>query len=191
MRALMIYGAALLDEAEEGDEAIRRRADFLIPIIKGWLTEQSLIMTSHNVQIHGGMGFIEETGAAQHYRDARILPIYEGTTAIQSNDLLFRKTIRDDGLEAKSFLAEIARDAQSASIHENHVIQSLASQLTLQATAEAETAIDSLLARQNQPRHIAASGVPYLMMLGTLSGAWMLLKQGIRAHKLAHKLVQI
>ena len=186
MRALMIYGAALLDEAEEGDVAIRRRADFLIPIIKGWLTEQSLIMTSHNVQIHGGMGFIEETGAAQHYRDARILPIYEGTTAIQSNDLLFRKTIRDDGLEAKSLLAEIARDAQLASTHEDNVIQSLASQL-IAKTVEAETAIDSLLARQNQPRHIAASGVPYLMMLGTLSGAWMLLKQGIRAHKLAQQ----
>ena len=106
MRALMVYGAALLDEAETDTAAVKQRADFMIPIIKGWLTEQSLIMTSHNVQIHGGMGFIEETGAAQHYRDARILPIYEGTTAIQSNDLLFRKTIRDEGAEVKAFLQD-------------------------------------------------------------------------------------
>ncbi len=180
MRALMIYGAALLDEAEGGDEAVSRRADFMIPIIKGWLTEQSLIMTSHNVQIHGGMGFIEETGAAQHYRDARILPIYEGTTAIQSNDLLFRKTTRDEAAEAKALLAEIATDAAQATGHDNEAIAQLAANLSLKV-AEAEAGIHSLMARQNNPREIAASGVSYLMMLGTLTGGWMLLRQGLHA----------
>ena len=179
MRALMIYGAALLDEAE-ADESVKSRADFMIPIIKGWLTEQSLIMTSHNVQIHGGMGFIEETGAAQHYRDARILPIYEGTTAIQSNDLLFRKTLRDEGAGAKALLAEMAQEAEAASTHDEGAVTLLSSQLKTKIT-EAEAAIDSLLSRQNQPREIAAAGVAYLMMMGTLSGGWMLLRQGIKA----------
>ena len=179
MRALMIYGAALLDEAEH-DESILPRADFMIPIIKGWLTEQSLIMTSHNVQIHGGMGFIEETGAAQHYRDARILPIYEGTTAIQSNDLLFRKTIRDDGGQAKTLIAEIKEEASKAQTDTHDAVAQLARHLEAKAQ-EASSAIDSLLARQNSPREIAASGVPYLMMLGTLAGGWMLLRQGVRA----------
>ena len=183
MRALMIYGAALLDEAE-ADEAVSSRADFMIPIIKGWLTEQSLIMTSHNVQIHGGMGFIEETGAAQHYRDARILPIYEGTTAIQANDLLFRKTIRDDAAGAKALLAEMTKEAEAASAHDEGAGSLLSAQLKTKIT-EAETAIDSLLSRQNQPREIAAAGVAYLMMMGTLCGGWMLLRQGIKASEQA------
>ena len=90
-------GAALDLAAENGDAETEDRAALLIPIIKGWLTEKSLNVTSDAVQVHGGMGFIEDTGIAQHYRDARILPIYEGTTAIQANDLVFRKTIRDEG----------------------------------------------------------------------------------------------
>jgi len=68
--------------------------EFLVPVVKGWSTEMSIDVTSLGVQVHGGMGFIEETGAAQYYRDARILPIYEGTTAIQANDLVGRKTVR-------------------------------------------------------------------------------------------------
>ena len=180
MRALMIYGAALLDESEASDGGDSTRADFMIPIIKGWLTEQSQIMTSHNVQIHGGMGFIEETGAAQHYRDARILPIYEGTTAIQSNDLLFRKTIRDEGREAKALIAEITTEAQAQTSHDDEAISLLATDLQAKCQ-EAEDAINSLLARRNDARDIAASGVPYLMMLGTLTGGWHLLRQGVFA----------
>ena len=176
MRALMLYGAALLDKAEEGDAAIQQRADFMIPIIKGWLTEQSLIMTSHNVQIHGGMGFIEETGAAQHYRDARILPIYEGTTAIQSNDLVFRKTLRDDGAEITALLAEIRADIAHISA-DNAILADLATELEAACQAT-EGAVAFLLSQQNQPRIAAAAGVPYLMMLGTLTGGWMLLRQG-------------
>ena len=182
MRALMVYGAALLDEAETDASAVKQRADFMIPIIKGWLTEQSLIMTSHNVQIHGGMGFIEETGAAQHYRDARILPIYEGTTAIQSNDLLFRKTIRDEGAEVKAFLQDVGQTVTQALDHEQTAIAQLATQLSSKLS-EASDAVDSLLSRQNQPREIAASGVAYLMMLGTIGGAWLLLRQGLEADR--------
>ena len=182
MRALMVYGAALLDEAETDASSVKQRADFMIPIIKGWLTEQSLIMTSHNVQIHGGMGFIEETGAAQHYRDARILPIYEGTTAIQSNDLLFRKTIRDEGAEVKAFLQDVGQTVTQALEHEQTAIAQLATQLSSKLS-EASDAVDSLLSRQNQPREIAASGVAYLMMLGTIGGGWLLLRQGLEADR--------
>ena len=182
MRALMVYGAALLDEAEEQGGNAQSRADFMIPIIKGWLTEQSLIMTSHNVQIHGGMGFIEETGAAQHYRDARILPIYEGTTAIQSNDLLFRKTIRDEAAEVRALFAEIRQDCKLGKDNDNDTVSQLANHLD-QSVSRAESVVESLLARQNQPRSIAAAGVAYLMMLGVLSGGWMLLRQGVVASK--------
>ena len=182
MRALMVYGAALLDEAEETGGSAQSRADFMIPIIKGWLTEQSLIMTSHNVQIHGGMGFIEETGAAQHYRDARILPIYEGTTAIQSNDLLFRKTIRDEAAEVRALFADIRQDCKAGKDMDEPAVQQLSDELE-KAAIRAESVVESLLARQNQPRSIAAAGVAYLMMLGVLSGGWMLLRQGLVASK--------
>ena len=83
-------------------------AEFLTPLVKGFCTEMEVQVTSLGVQIHGGMGFIEETGAAQHYRDARILPIYEGTTAIQANDLLGRKTLRDQGATATRLAGMIA-----------------------------------------------------------------------------------
>ena len=180
MRAMMIYGASLLDASEAGDETARSRADFMIPIIKGWLTEQSLIMTSHNVQIHGGMGFIEETGAAQHYRDARILPIYEGTTAIQSNDLLFRKTVRDEGAEAYQLLDDISASCGHADRNSNAAIASFAADLR-NAANKARAVIDDLCARSNQPRIVAGGGVPYLMMLGVLSGGWLLMKQALYA----------
>ena len=114
MRALLLVGGFSLDKAHEeagaDAEFWETRANLLIPVIKGWLTERSLQLTSDALQVHGGMGFIEETGAAQHYRDARILPIYEGTTAIQANDLVFRKTLRDGGAAVRSLIAEIRTD---------------------------------------------------------------------------------
>ena len=95
----------------QADEAVRKQNqaayEFLVPIVKGWSTEMSLNVTSTGVQVHGGMGFIEETGAAQYYRDAQILTIYEGTTAIQANDLVGRKTSRDAGAVAKHFIAQV------------------------------------------------------------------------------------
>jgi hypothetical protein len=90
--------------------------EFMVPLVKGYSTEISLEVTSLGVQVHGGMGFIEETGAAQYYRDAKILTIYEGTTAIQANDLVGRKTARDGGQVAKAIAAQIeATEAQLAS----------------------------------------------------------------------------
>src|SRR3954451_869526 len=87
----------------------------MIPIVKGWSTETAQEVTYLVVQVHGGMGFIEETGAAQYYRDARILPIYEGTTAIQANDLIGRKTVRDGGVTVKGILAQVRRTEEQLS----------------------------------------------------------------------------
>ncbi|HEU5436463.1 MAG TPA: acyl-CoA dehydrogenase family protein, partial [Telluria sp.] len=111
-RALAYVGAGLSDVGHHhADEATRKASmatyEYLVPIIKGWSTEMSQDVTRDGVQVHGGMGFIEETGAAQHYRDAKILTIYEGTTAIQANDLVGRKTVRDGGAVAMGILAQV------------------------------------------------------------------------------------
>src|SRR5579859_237033 len=121
MRALAYVEAAALDHAEHGSDEQKRQgqlmADFLNPIVKGWCTETGVQVASSGVQVHGGMGFIEETGAAQHYRDARITPIYEGTTAIQANDLINRKLNKDQGAVAMAQLAEVAANAASLKDH--------------------------------------------------------------------------
>jgi butyryl-CoA dehydrogenase len=104
-------GAGLSDIAHHHADAEVRKAqavyEYLVPIVKGWSTEMSQDVTRDGVQVHGGMGFIEETGAAQHFRDAKILTIYEGTTAIQANDLVGRKTVRDGGAVAKNLIAQV------------------------------------------------------------------------------------
>ncbi len=111
-RAMAIDAAAAYDMAHHHEDAETRKEaqafyEFMVPLVKGYSTEMSLEVTSLGVQVHGGMGFIEETGAAQYYRDARILPIYEGTTAIQANDLVGRKTVRDGGAFARGVAAQV------------------------------------------------------------------------------------
>ena len=111
-RALASVAAAAFDAAHHHPDAETRKQnqsfyEFMVPLIKGYSTEMSLEVTSLGVQVHGGMGFIEETGCAQYYRDAKILTIYEGTTAIQANDLVGRKTARDGGQTAKALAAQI------------------------------------------------------------------------------------
>lgn len=177
MRALMIMGAAAMDKAHHASDAdkaaLDARAGVLIPIIKGWMTERAQIITSQGVQIHGGMGFIEETGAAQHYRDARILPIYEGTTAIQANDLVFRKTIRDNGAAITLLLDEIEAEMTHLSEHENNVIGGMAKKMRA-ANTSSRNAAAHILRGANELRRPAASATSYLMLLGTLCGGWMM-----------------
>ena len=107
-RALTYQAALYLDQANAGNEQAKAMVDFMTPIVKSWCTDNSLEVTSIGVQVHGGMGFVEETGAAQHYRDARILPIYEGTNGIQSLDLVFRKLLRDQGAVANAYIENMA-----------------------------------------------------------------------------------
>jgi alkylation response protein AidB-like acyl-CoA dehydrogenase len=113
-RAMAAVAAAAYDAAHHHPDAEARKDnaafyEYLVPLVKGYSTEMSLEVTSLGVQVHGGMGFIEETGAAQYYRDAKILTIYEGTTAIQANDLVGRKTARDGGTNAKAIAAQIEK----------------------------------------------------------------------------------
>src|SRR3546814_6387482 len=114
MRGLVYEVAAGIDVADRHPDAAERapaqtRVDLLIPVVKAWCTDTAVEICSANVQVHGGMGFIEETGAAQHYRDARITPIYEGANGVQALDLVGRKVARDGGEALRSFLADVDR----------------------------------------------------------------------------------
>src|SRR5579863_4138514 len=116
-RALILYTAFQFDLGEyAADEAVRKagqaRGELLTPIAKGWCTEIGNEVAAIGVQVHGGMGFIEETGAAQYVRDVRITTIYEGTTGIQSNDLIGRKIARDRGAAMQAFLAQMQRELE-------------------------------------------------------------------------------
>ncbi len=180
MRGLVGIGAAAMDmAAHDNSPEIQNRLGLLVPIIKGWLTEQSQHVTSAAVQIHGGMGFIEETGVAQHYRDARILPIYEGTTAIQANDLVFRKTIRDGGGAVTDLLDEISQDMVTITGADadpaSGSTQALASRM-ITAVETTRKVVDHLLASANSPRRGAANGHHYLMLLGVLTGGWQMVR---------------
>jgi len=184
MRALMMIGAAAMDKARYASDAekpdLEARVGLLIPVIKGWMTERAQQITSDALQIHGGMGFIEETGAAQHYRDARILPIYEGTTAIQANDLVFRKTIRDNGAAVTSLFDEIDQDMAALETHPDAAI-SAAAKSVIEANKTARTATASIIGSANSPRRPAAAASNYLMLLGTLTGGWLMARSGAAA----------
>ena len=178
-RALAYCTAATSDLAHHSsDEAVRREQqavyEYLVPIVKGHSTELSIELTSLGVQIHGGMGFIEETGAAQHYRDARILTIYEGTTAIQANDLVGRKTVRDGGAVAKTLCARIEATEQDllASGQEDGRVMAAALQ---QGRLALEATVDYLVANaKTQVKPVYAGAVNYLRLAGLVLGGWQL-----------------
>jgi alkylation response protein AidB-like acyl-CoA dehydrogenase len=174
MRALAYLAAAAIDRSRHADdEAARasagRRADLLIPVVKAWCTDLGVEIASVGVQVHGGMGYIEETGAAQHLRDARIAPIYEGTNGIQANDLVGRKLARDKGeaahqlfVEMRATLAELGGDAELEPVRG-----------ALAAGLDAlERATEYLVAAE--PALAAAGSSPYLALFGTVTGGWLM-----------------
>ena len=161
MRALILVSAEIMERAHNGDNKSIMREGFLIPIIKGWSTELAQEVTSNGVQIHGGMGFIEETGAAQYMRDARILPIYEGTNAIQANDFMFRKTIRDNGKTAKELLDEIKIDCDDNS--------EMSQMVTLTSKS-----LDYILENRDDQEMLSCISFDYLMGFGYLVGGWLM-----------------
>ncbi|MDC3088462.1 acyl-CoA dehydrogenase [Alphaproteobacteria bacterium] len=161
MRALILVSAEIMERAHNGDNKSIMREGFLIPIIKGWSTELAQEVTSNGVQIHGGMGFIEETGAAQYMRDARILPIYEGTNAIQANDFMFRKTIRDNGRVAKELLDEIKIDCDDNS--------EMSQMVTLTSKS-----LDYILENRDDQEMLSCISFDYLMGFGYLVGGWLM-----------------
>ncbi|MFZ6875619.1 acyl-CoA dehydrogenase [Undibacterium sp. Di27W] len=187
-RALAYVAAGISDFAHHHADAAVRKAnqakyEYLVPIVKGWSTEMSLDVTSTGVQVHGGMGFIEETGAAQHYRDAKILTIYEGTTAIQANDLVGRKTSRDGGATAKAFIADMrATEAQLTAIAS---VDMLAIQRQLAAgTAALEDVVDYVVTNFKQDiKGVFAGSVLYLKLAGIVFGGWQMARAAIIAQQ--------
>ena len=187
MRALAIYGGFALDMTKSSQsEYWDTKSSLMIPIIKGWLTERSLEITSNAIQIHGGMGFIEETGIAQHYRDARILPIYEGTTAIQANDLVFRKTLRDNGKAITDLITEINTEVTEISKSDDKNLQAICNKMKV-SIQTANKVINHIVSISNNKKRPAVSGVNYLMMLGYIFGGWMMMKTASRSIDLKNK----
>jgi hypothetical protein len=187
MRGLAYLTAAEIDRSRLVSDPVRSashhaRVELLTPIVKGWLTEIAQELTSYGIQIHGGMGFIEETGSAQYYRDARITTIYEGTTGIQANDLVGRKTLADGGEALAELLREIQATAEALGSNENTSAIGTALHLAVQAGVEArQWVLDH--AREN--RAVAgAAGVNFLMLLGYLCGGWIMGLSALKASNL-------
>jgi alkylation response protein AidB-like acyl-CoA dehydrogenase len=178
-RAMALVGAAAFDAAHHHpDEATRAENqafyEFLVPLIKGYSTEMSLEVTSLGVQVHGGMGFIEETGAAQHYRDAKILTIYEGTTAIQANDLVGRKTARDGGRVAKAIAAQIEGTEAALLKQGGEAAHAVARRLRTARQAFIEVVEFVVAESKANPNAVFAGSVPYLMLAGNLVAGWQM-----------------
>jgi alkylation response protein AidB-like acyl-CoA dehydrogenase len=178
-RAMATVAAAAFDASHHHPDAEVRKQntvfyEFMVPLIKGYSTEMSLEVTSMGVQVHGGMGFIEETGCAQYYRDAKILTIYEGTTAIQANDLVGRKTARDGGQMAKGLAAQI--EATEALLLTNASADALAVAKRLKAAREAFLDVVTFVAAntRSNPNAVFSGSVPYLMLAGNVMAGWQM-----------------
>ncbi|RMW97032.1 acyl-CoA dehydrogenase [Allofranklinella schreckenbergeri] len=191
-RATAITAAAAYDAAHRHPDTQARQHnqafyEFLVPLVKGYSTEISQEVTSLGVQVHGGMGFIEETGAAQHYRDCRILAIYEGTTAIQANDLVGRKTGRDGGAVAKAIAAQIEQTEAALQAAGDEPAQAAARSLAKARQAYLEV-VDFIVANSREnPNAAYAGSVPYLMLAGNLVAGWQLGRAMLAAKELLAK----
>lgn len=189
MRAVAAAAAEALDHALASPDAEAKRRgqakfDLLTPVVKGWCTEMSIEIASLGVQVHGGMGFVEETGAAQHLRDARITSIYEGTTGIQANDLIGRKLAFEKGVTARAVIEEIrAIDAELAQHPSHPALSALRSALRSGVDALTE-ATEWLLANYSaNPKGAAAGAVPYLKLWGTVAGGWQMARAALIAKR--------
>ena len=186
-RALAYVVAGALDKAHhhpDKDERGRAQAfvDLMIPIVKGWSTETSIDVASLGIQVHGGMGFIEETGAAQFLRDARITTIYEGTTGIQANDLIGRKIARESGATAKAVLGAIgAFDAVLAEIPGGD-FAAIRSRLAAGAKAAAESVDWIVSTYGTDAKAVHAGAVPFLKLMGIVCGGWQMARAAVAAH---------
>ena len=184
-RALAYYAAGRLDIAHRHPDAAARaaaasRVDLLIPIVKGWCTENGSEAAWNGVQIHGGMGYVEETGAAQFMRDAKIAEIYEGANGIQANDLIGRKVARDGAAEAKAMIAEM-RDLDAALADAGAGLSGLRAALT-KAIGALDRATDWLLdRRKGDVRDAAAGAMPYLRLFGVTLGGWLMARAALAA----------
>ena len=188
-RAMASVAAAAYDASHhhpDADIAKQNLAfyEFMVPLVKGYSTEMSLEVTSLGVQVHGGMGFIEETGAAQYYRDAKILTIYEGTTAIQANDLVGRKTSRDGGQTAKAIAAQIeATEAELVALGDGDAL-AVAKRLTAARLALVDVVEFVVSQVRADPNAVFSGSVPYLMLAGNVVAGWQMARALLAAKKL-------
>ncbi|MCU0803776.1 MAG: acyl-CoA dehydrogenase [Burkholderiales bacterium] len=186
-RAVAYVVAAAMDRAHHHPDATERKksqafVDLMIPIVKGWSTEVAIEVASTGVQVHGGMGFVEETGAAQHLRDARITTIYEGTTGIQANDLIGRKIGREGGATAKAVIAEMKAVAAALAGSADADLKAIGARLEGGVAALAD-AVDWIVANfASDPKAVHAGAVPFLELMGIVSGGWQMGRAALMAH---------
>ena len=186
-RAMASVAAAAYDAAHHHTDSDTRKQnnavyEYMVPLVKGFSTEMSLEVTSLGVQVHGGMGFIEETGAAQYYRDAKILTIYEGTTAIQANDLVGRKTARDGGQTPKALAAQMEKtEAELLHIGSDDA-KAIAHRLAAARKAFLNVVNFIVDAAASDPNAAYAGSVPYLMLAGNVVSGWQLGRSFVAAH---------
>ena len=189
MRALAYVVGAATDAAHRHpDESVRERnrafVDLMIPVVKGWCTENSIEIASTGVQVHGGMGFIEETGAAQHLRDARITTIYEGTTAIQANDLIGRKLAREGGATAKAVIAEMRTVVAQLEGAGDEAFMAMRTSLQDGVDALAG-AVDYIAETYGADIKAASVGaVPFLKLFGIVAGGWQMARAALAAKRM-------
>ncbi|OSZ45460.1 acyl-CoA dehydrogenase [Alcaligenes faecalis] len=193
-RALAYFAAGVNDKARHSaDENARKRYqalyEFLVPVVKGFSTEMSLEVTSLGVQVHGGMGFIEETGAAQHYRDSRILPIYEGTTAIQANDFIGRKVLRDAGAVIQGLAPELGatvaklRERAAQGGEHKAALNLIADRLEAGVKSVERAAMFTLMNAQKDLPAVFLGSVPFLMLSGYVLTGWQMARAALAAEK--------
>ena len=188
-RALAYYAAAAYDAQHASPNKVSVKEnqelyEFLVPIVKGFSTEMSIDVASLGVQVHGGMGFIEETGAAQYYRDARILTIYEGTTAIQANDLIGRKTVRDGGAVAKGIAQKILQTEKDLAASGSADAKAVLKQLS-PAREAFETSVTYIVTNaKTDIKAVYAGSFAYLRLCGLLFSAWQMARALLAAERL-------
>jgi acyl-CoA dehydrogenase len=188
MRAVAYVVASATDVAHHhADEGERARAqafvDLMIPIVKGWSTENSVDIASMGVQVHGGMGFIEETGAAQHLRDARITPIYEGTTAIQANDLIGRKIARENGMTIKAVIEQMRGVSAELAGQQSEAMAAIRTALD-EGIVALEAATEYVIATYGQDIKAASVGsVPMLKLFGIVAGGWQMARAALASQR--------
>jgi acyl-CoA dehydrogenase len=187
LRAVAVVVAAATDQARRHPDPEQRWqhqafVDLMIPVVKGWSTESAVEIASLGVQVHGGMGFIEETGAAQHLRDARITPIYEGTTGIQAADLIGRKIARDGGQAAGAVIEQMREVEHELLRKDNPQLAAIAAALG-NAVDALERAVKFIVSAQD-PRESAVGSVPFLELFGIVAGGWQMGRAALASHRL-------
>ncbi|MES2564767.1 MAG: acyl-CoA dehydrogenase, partial [Pseudomonadota bacterium] len=187
MRGLAYIASAALDRAARHPDAAEQRrnqqlVDLLTPVVKGWCTEQAIEIASIGVQVHGGMGFVEETGAAQYLRDARITTIYEGTTGIQANDLVGRKIALDRGAAAQELIEEMrGLDSRLVSLGVEFEAAGACYARAVESLEAATRWLIDIVA--SSPQQAAAVAVPYLKLFGVVAGGWVMARSALIAHE--------